>query len=280
MKKVAVVVLNFEVEDLVRKCIASIKKSTHTLLKIIIVDNSKNSRLRNLKSDGSVSLIEAGKNLGYTGGNNIGIRYALEKGADFIFILNPDTTVDKHTVAVLVEKAIQYSTWILSPKIYFAGTNIIWYAGGVFDFANVLGKHTGVDDVDEGQYGEDKEVDFATGAAMFVYSKVFKEVGLFDERYFLYYEDSDLCFRAKKAGFKIMYIADALVYHENAQSTGLGSPMQDYYITRNRMLFASKFLSLRVRFALVREALRNIKVPAKQLALRDFLLGKFGKGDI
>lgn len=278
MKKVAVVVLNFEVEDLVRKCVASIKKSTHKLLKIIVVDNSKESKLQDLKNDKAINLIEVGKNLGYTGGNNIGIRYALEKGADFIFILNPDTTVDKHTIEVLIKKAISYSIWILSPKIYFANTNIIWYAGGIFDFANVLGKHIGVDELDEGKYDEDKEVDFATGAAMFLYAKVFKEIGLFDEKYFLYYEDSDLCFRARRSGFKIMYIADAIVYHENAKTTGLGSPTQDYYITRNRMLFASKFLPLRTRFALVREAIRNIKIPSKRLALQDFLLGRFGKG--
>jgi GT2 family glycosyltransferase len=108
--------------------------------------------------------------------------------------------------------------------------------------------------------------------------EVFEKIGLFDERYFLYYEESDFCYRAKEAGYKIMYIPKAIVYHKNAQTTGLGSPLQDYYITRNRMLFASKFLPLRTRFALFREGIRNWSNPTRKKAHLDFLFGKFGRG--
>jgi GT2 family glycosyltransferase len=113
---------------------------------------------------------------------------------------------------------------------------------------------------------------------MFVNAKVFKKIGFFDEKYFLYYEDSDFCLRAKKADFRLVYAPSAVVFHENAKSTGLGSNLQDYFITRNRLLLASKFLPFRTRFALLREALRNIGNPVRRLAFWDYLNGNFGKG--
>lgn len=280
-KKIAVVILNYKLRELTLKCVESVRKSSYKNLEIIVVDNSMDDSLaEELKKKKEVSYVSSGQNLGYSGGNNLGIKKALEDMADYAFILNPDTIIEKDAISILLKKATLYNASILSPKIYFANSNIIWYAGGKFDKANVLGNHIGVDQEDKSQFNDDKEVDFATGAAMFVSTDVFKKIGLFDEKYFLYYEDSDLCFRAKKSGFKIMYIADAVVYHENAKSTGLGSPIQDYYITRNRQLFASKFLSFRTQFALFREAIRNIKIKSKRKALKDYLLRRFGKGSI
>lgn len=277
-QKVAVVILNYKLKKETLNCIKSVLKTDDRNLIIYLVDNnSKDGIEEEVGKLGKVVFIQAGENLGYSGGNNLGIKKALSDGADDIFVLNPDTTIRKDTIPILARKASFYNVSILSPKIYFANSHTIWYAGGKFDEANVLGTHIGVDEVDKKQFDDDKEVDFATGAAMFVSAKVFKRIGFFDERYFLYYEDSDLCFRARKAGYKIMYIADAVVYHENAKATGLGSPTQDYYITRNRMLFASKFLSLRTQFALLREALKNFNIRSKRQALMDYLIGKFGK---
>lgn len=281
MHKIVVIILNYKLKDLTIKCVNSVIGSSYKNLKIIVVDNSKENDLKeSLRKKNNVIYVQTEENLGFCGGNNLGIKLALENEADYIFILNPDTTIKKDTISKLLKKAILYNAGILSPKIYFSDSNIIWYAGGKFDISNVLGTHEGVDEEDKSQFNLDKEVDFATGAAMFVPTKVFKEIGLFDERYFLYYEDSDFCFRAKKAGFKVMYIFDSVIYHENAKSTGLGSNIQDYYITRNRMLFASKFLTLRTQFALIREVLRNIRITSRRKALRDYLLGRFGKGSI
>lgn len=281
MHKIVVIILNYKLKDLTIKCVNSVIGSSYKNLKIIVVDNSKDNDLKeSLSKKNNVIYVQTEENLGFCGGNNLGIKLALENEADYIFILNPDTTIKKDTISKLLKKAILYNAGILSPKIYFSDSNIIWYAGGKFDISNVLGTHEGVDEEDKSQFNLDKEVDFATGAAMFVPTKVFKEIGLFDERYFLYYEDSDFCFRAKKAGFKVMYIFDSVIYHENAKSTGLGSNIQDYYITRNRMLFASKFLTLRTQFALIREVLRNIRITSRRKALRDYLLGRFGKGSI
>lgn len=286
MRKVSVVILNFKVADLTIRCIKSVKSSDYKNISIIVVDNNSQDGLEeNLKQFKDIEFIQTGKNLGYSGGNNIGIKRALKNGTDYIFVLNPDTTITKDTIDILLTRSEQYKADIVGPKIYFenseqssSSNKKIWFAGGEFDKNNVLGSNKGVDQVDKGQFDKDEEVDFITGAAMFIKTFVFKKIGFFDENYFLYYEDSDFCFRAKKAGLKIMYIYKAIVYHGNARSTGLGSPLQDYYITRNRLLFASKFLSVRTKFALLREAMRNLNIDARRKALFDFLVGNFGKG--
>lgn len=276
--KVIVIILNFKVKALTIKCVESVKKSTYPV-KIIVVDNKSEDGLDlEINKFKDVEFIQTGKNLGFTGGNNFGIKKALANGADLVLILNPDTTTNKDCIKNLVEGMEEIGAGVVGPKIYFKDEKTIWYAGGVMDKLNVLGKHRGVDQKDQGQYEKVIETDYVSGAAMMVKREVFENVGLFDERYFLYYEDSDFCERAKKTGYKIMYLPKAMVYHANAQSAGLGSPLQDYYITRNRMLYAKKFLPLRTQLALLREALKNLGNPNRRLALWDFLTGNLGKG--
>jgi GT2 family glycosyltransferase len=279
MKKVAVIILNFKVAEYTVKAVQSVLKSTHKSKEIYVVDNNSGDDIEErLKKYPEVHFIQSGDNLGFAEGNNIGIRKALKTDADFIFILNPDAVVTKDTIAEILQGMEKYDAQIANPKIYFPDSKIFWFAGKVFDKANVLGSHRGVDQEDEGQFDEAIEMDDVTGAALMVERKVFEKIGLLDPKYFMYYEDLDFAWRAKKAGFKIMYLPKALVYHANAKSSGVGSPLQDYFITRNRMLFARKFLSLRTQFALLREAWRNRKIPTRKLALQDYLMGKFGGG--
>lgn len=279
MKKVAVIILNFKVKELTLKCIESVRKSTYKNLEIIVVDNNSQDGLADsLKNEDDVIFIQNKENLGYTGGNNIGIKLGLMRVADFIFVLNPDTEIDKYCISNLVEAQKDLGFDIGGPKIYFGNSKKIWYAGGIFDKLNVIGRHRGVDEKDIGQYNEPTNSDFVTGAAFFAKADVFKKIGLFDPRFFLYYEDSEFCLRAKERNSRIMYIPQTAVYHANAQSAGLGSPLQDYFITRNRMLLASIYLPFRTRFALFREALRNLRNPVRRLAFFDFLIGNFGKG--
>ncbi len=277
-----VVVLNYKVKDEVLECIKSLTLSLgfDRDFKVLVIDNNS--------TDGSVEaitkhfpmipLIKNTNNLGFTGGNNIGIKYALERGADYVLILNPDTIVEKNTVKNLLEQAQKKSVDILGPKIYFHGSKKIWFAGGIMDLDNILGEHRGVDEEDKGQYNKYSETDLVTGAAMLVKKEVFNSIGLFDERYFLYLEDLDFCLRAKKAGFKIGYTPEAIVYHKNARSTGLGSALQDYYITRNRLLFAFKFLSWHKRLALLKHIIQTLYFSTRRLALMDFMIGNFGRG--
>lgn len=279
MKKVSVIILNFKVCEQAIKCAESVRASDYENLEVIIVDNNSQDGIDEAaKKLPWVVFIQSGDNLGYTGGNNLGIKQALKDGADYVFILNPDMVIDKKAISFLVKAVERDELGIVGPKVLFADKKTIWFAGGTFDKANVLGSHRGVDEEDQGQYNQEEETDYVTGGAIFVQSQVFEKIGFFDDEYFLYYEDSDFCFRAKKAGFKVVYVPSAVVYHANAQSSGLGSLLQDYYITRNRMLFASKFLPLRTRFALFREAVKNITFPMRRLALFDFLRNNLGKG--
>lgn len=280
MGKIAVIILNYKTPDLTLKCVKSIKESTYKDYLLIVVDNNSNDGLVNeLEDVKDITLIKSKENIGYSGGNNKGIKSALKAGADYIFILNPDTTIAKQAMSNLISFTKKWQADIVGPKIFFSRSKKIWYAGGIFELDNVLGKHRGVDEIDNGQYDQPGETDVVTGAAMFIKADVFKKIGFLDEKYFLYYEDSDFCFRAKKAGFKIMFDPGTIVYHENAKSIGLGSPLQDYYITKSRLLFASKFCTLRTKFALFREILHNISNSARRKALFDFMLGKFGRVD-
>lgn len=279
MDKVTVVILNYKVKQAVINCIHSLGDSDYQNMDIIVVDNNSQDGIREeIQQFSDIKFIENQQNLGYTGGNNIGIKYALSIGADYIVILNPDTEVAKNTISELVRVMKQRQAGIGSPKILFNDRKTIWFAGGIFDKDNVIGKHKGVNEEDHGQYDEIEETDYATGCATMVSSEVFRKTGLLDEKYFMYYEDNDFSLRACQLGFKVIYIPSAIVYHENAKSSGLGSPLQDYFITRNRMLYAIKHLSFRTQFALLREMLKNIFITPRRLALIDFIIGNFGKG--
>jgi len=137
--------------------------------------------------------------------------------------------------------------------------------------------------VDHGQYDTTEEISFATGCCMMFKGDVLKKVGLFDDQYFLYFEDADLSERVKKAGFKIYYAPKAVLYHVNASSSGgagKGNQLQDYFITRNQMLFGMKYAPLRTKIALLRQSLRllvNGREKQKQ-AIGDYYLGRLGKG--
>lgn len=149
------------------------------------------------------------------------------------------------------------------------------------DWNNVIGHHKGVDKVDEGQFDKKEETEFATGTCMLISRAVIEKTGMFDERYFLYYEDNDWCMRIKRAGYKIMYTPKSLVWHKNAASGGgSGSALQDYYITRNRLLFGLNYAPARTKVALIRESFRLLAKGRKwqQIGVRDYFMKKFGKG--
>jgi len=191
----------------------------------------------------------------------------LKNGADYIFILNNDTEIDSSCLVSLVEAAkLHPKAGILTPKIYYAPGfefhqdrytdnekgKVIWYAGGEVDWVNILGRHFGVDEVDRGQFDKQKEVFFATGCAFLGRREVFEKVGFFDDRFFLYLEDLDFSLRAIKAGFKILFIPQAVVYHKNAVSSGgSGSKLQNYYLTRNRLLFGFKHGYWKIKLFLI-----------------------------
>ncbi len=301
MKNIFISVLNFNGEKNTLMLIDSLKKIklNSSEVTILIIDNASESLPKITESSiGKFSLkfIKNNKNLGFSGGHNVGIKYALENEADIVVFLNNDTIVDNNFLnEMLAVFESDEKIGILVPKIYFMKGHefhkgryrkedlgkIIWYAGGKMDWDNVIGYNRGVDEKDIGQYDNLEETELATGCCMMVKKEVFDRVGIFDEKYYLYYEDADLSIRCKDAGFKIVFVPNSIVWHKNAGSAGgSGSILQDYYISRNRLLFGMKYAPLKSKMALLKESI-NILLKGRYWQKRgilDFFLGKFNKG--
>lgn len=290
MKKIkhAVVLINYKNAKETLNCISSIKK-TKDMPYIIVVDNgSSNECIEELKQGApDVDVIVTGENLGFSVGNNIGIKKALKLGAQVVYILNNDTEVKDDLFA----KAYRYvagKNRIAGGKIYYAKGyeynesqkgrgDVIWYAGGYMDWGMAISKHYGVDEVDQGQHNKIKKVDFITGCFIAVPRQVFKKIGLLDEPFFLYLEDSDFSLKAVKAGIEVLYNPSLVIYHRNSSSTGLGSPLVDYYMTRNRFFIGKRYGSYRLFFALIREAIfRNFNNSIRRMAFFDYIFGRMG----
>lgn len=297
MKKVAVIIVNWNGKDDTHVCLSSLKKIRRRgiSLSVIVVDNgSTNDSVAFIrKAHPWATLLETGQNLGFTGGNNIGIRHALSSGADFIWLLNNDTIVERDVLSIL-GPFTDPKVGIAGSKIYFAPGyefhhdryqesergKVLWYAGGLIDWANMYASHRGVDEVDHGQYDKIEETAFITGCSLMVRQDVFGEIGLLDDKFYLYLEDLDFCLRAKQAGYKLLYIPRSIIWHVNAGSSGgAGNPLHEYYLTRNRLLVGLRYAPLRTKAALLREAIRFLLGPStvKRQAVTDFFLGRFGK---
>lgn len=297
--KLIISIINYNGKKNTIDVLKSIQKAKRTGidLKVLVVDNAS-KELFDVKekdfSDINLRIIKSPDNLGFSGGHNITINEA--KDADFVLVMNNDVLVDENFILQLLNTFKEEpDAAIVSPKIYFEKGHefhkdrykneelgkVIWYAGGRMDWKNVLASHVGVDEVDKGQFDKRLETDFATGCAMLIRKEMLMSLGVFDERYFLYYEDNDLSQRAKKNGFKIYFEPKSIIWHKNADSAGgSGSSLQDYYITRNRLLFASKFASLRAKTAVFKESLKLIKNGRKwqRRGVLDFYALRLGKG--
>ena len=305
--RVSIIIVNWNRKKDTLECLQSMEKiNTDFKLEIIVVDNASKdgSRIEVKKflkkaflsrKNFRFELIKNKENLGFCGGNNVGINHALNHGADFILLLNNDTFVDKNFLVNLLKAFKKYpKAGILSPKIYFAlgyefkkdlyksGDlgKVFWYAGGDFDWDNIYGSNHGVDEVDTGQYEKTRETDFATGACMLLKRELLEEIGLLDEKYYMYFEDSDLCVRAKEEGWRVLYVPKSFIWHKVSQSSGIGGALNDYFIIRNRLLFGMRYASMRTRFALYRESLRLLRSGRKwqKKGVLDFYFRKFGKG--
>ena len=244
--RVGVVVLNWRRAKDTIECVRSLQAMSYPRFDIVIVDNAS--------ADGStgmlraafpgITVIENSENLGYAGGNNVGIRYALERGADYVLLLNNDTVVAPNLLRDLVVAAeSDRRIGIVGPEICdYHDPTTIWFTGAMIDWWTGASPHIGLGERDHGQYHQRVEVDRLTGCAMMVRRDVFERVGVFDPEYFLYYEDVDFCVRAAKAGYKSYCVQTAKVWHKVSSSTRANekSALHAYYQTRNRLLFLSK----------------------------------------
>jgi len=254
-KKVFTIILNWNgLKDTI-ECIKSLEKVTYPEHTIIIIDNnSADNFIYEIKSQfPSYTLLTNKSNLGFAEGNNVGIRYAMVNGADYIFLLNNDTTVAPDIIDKLINSAQHYpNAGLLNPKIYFYNDpQRIWSAGGYWDNKAKCFEQFGEGELDKGQYDRVKPIDFAIGCAMFIPRVVIERIGLLDKTFFLNYEEIDYCFRIKQAGLYVLYVPEAKLWHKISVSFGgETSPLKVYYTFRNRLLWANKHLSLFKKIAI------------------------------
>jgi len=255
--KVVVVILNWNGELDTLDCLASVGNIDYPNFMAMVVDNgSVDNSVTTIRKDyPGVQIIETGSNLGYAGGNNVGIKWALEHGADYVLLLNNDTEVAPDLIDVFVEAARTHlDGGMFSARIeYFSEPGRIWNSGVVWDrrlgHFNALNIKTGV-----------QETATANGCALFVPSGVIRRIGLLDEQFFLTYEETDWCYRAKKSNYHCYVVADALVRHKvSASIGGSESPLACYFWVRNQLFWANRHLPLPDRIAVKLAVMRRIR---------------------
>lgn len=228
-----VVILNYNGKDTLLSCLSSVYKSDYPKFEVVVVDNDSTDGSFELAKNqfSKVHFIKSPRNIGFAGGNNLGIRFALEKFADYVLVLNNDAYLKKDTLAKLIVAAKGKNLpGIINPLILNANGKRIWFAGGKIRWLEMKNVH-----LEKITAKTSYETEYCTGCAMFIDKAVFRKIGLFDERYFLYYEDADFSFRAKKAGFELSVSPSAKVCHDE-QST-LKNASKDYWLVLSGAIF-------------------------------------------
>ncbi len=252
-KRIAVILVNWNSFELTADCIRSLGAMDQSDHDILVVDNGS--------EDGSVDkfnqqfhhiiLIKSTTNRGFTGGNNLGIEYALGKGYEYVFLLNNDTFVQKDVLTVLTRYMDAHpGTGAIQPLIYFNhNRTLVWNGGSFYNrwighsyvkgYNRPLGSHT----------NQVKQVDWITGCAFFIRSAILKDTGPFAENMFMYYEDVELSFRIRQCGHKLVYHPGTCVYHIAGMSNrnkvknkeGFVNPIVHYLNIRNRIWLLKKY---------------------------------------
>ncbi len=242
---VSIIVLNYNGREDTMACLRSLEHLTYSRVTTIMVDNASSDgtadAVRRLYPN--VTVMETGTNLGFTGGNNVAIRYALEHGADYILLLNNDTIVAPDFLNVMVEVMEQdKSIGVTGPMIYYHNNpETIWTAGGVIDWKHGTTSMIGLNQMDMSQFGlSPTTVDFVSGCALLARREVWEKVGVLDDKFFMYYEETEWCVRASRAGFKIALVPMAMIWHKISIEERATSPRTYYYMVRNRLLFLHK----------------------------------------
>ncbi|QQS21016.1 MAG: glycosyltransferase family 2 protein [Candidatus Moraniibacteriota bacterium] len=239
---VFIVILNYNARATIFDCLKSVLGLEAARFEVLVVDNfSTDGSFDELsKRFPKIHTLQNGENGGFARGVNSGIRAALQKGADFIWLLNPDTLVQKDALFRLLEFATKYpDVGLVSPLLLSPETNTVWFGGGTYQFIRQRVVHT-PPTRKRGAY----ETDFISGCAPLIHKEVFRKIGLFDETFFLYYEDADFSLRAKKAGFRLIVLPEALVFHSEASTT---RPEKLFFLVRSGLFFFWKHTPLFLR---------------------------------
>lgn len=296
--KVFIIVLNWNDWDDTLECLESLENNDYPNKQIVVVDNGSDKKRK--AQSVKCKIIYNRENLGFSGGNNVGIKYALENGADYVLILNNDTVVSRDFLTKLVKAGeSDKSSGFLGPKICFypplrrAGEDRdrIWFAGGRINWLYNKGIMKGYGEIDKGQYGNQEETEYLTGCCLLIKKEVLKKIGLMPEEYFLYYEDVDWSLAARQAGFKCVFVPQAKIWHKGSASTREGSPSYIYYHVRNGLILARKYaprhiqplIHLDVFWRVIKQPFK-VFFPGKRkwikpilLGIKDFYFNKLGK---
>lgn len=297
-EKVSVILVNYNGKAYNDKCIASILNSTiKESIHIVVVDNASTddslSRLwREWGNNGQVSIIELDRNYGFSKANNEGIRWSMTNGIKRFLLLNNDTEIEPDTIEKMAF-AQQQKGGIIVPKVLYADRpEVLWCAGGEFSACVKKPVQRGMNQEDEGQFDREGLCEFANGCCLLLSAPIIEKTGLLDEKFFLYYEDTEYSLRAKESGVLIWYCPKAVVYHKvNGSTKGNQRPDNAYYITRNWLLCSRMHMRgwryglFLLYFLLNRGAWIGIWMIQGKFAMagavlegfRDFRLGKMGK---
>ncbi|MDA1079258.1 MAG: glycosyltransferase family 2 protein [bacterium] len=300
MKHISIIIVNYNQKKLTDDCLLSLTKLVHKqfAFSVFVVDNASIEpyHLPTKLSTKQFFLLRSDANLGFTGGNNLGIHTAIEQfDSEYVLLLNNDTIQDPHFLEQLFEFAeARPHMGIVSAKIYFAQGkeyhnqsytqkdrgNVLWYAGGSVDWDHLVAHHRGVDELDRLQFAHQELCDFATGCCALIRREVLEKAGFLDRRYFLYLEDVDLSMRARLFGYQIGYCDAAKVWHINASSSGgSGSQFHVYYLLRNRLFFFFKYGGWRIKARVFKILFQRLSNGSRleQKATWHFLIGQDGK---
>ncbi len=243
LPSVFAVVLNWNNAPDTINCVTSLRQLKYPDCQVLVVDNGSqdNSVTQIRQRFPEVPILELQENLGYAGGNNRGIEHALNQGCDYVWLLNDDVTVASGALSALMAVALdEPRAGFLGPKVYMReDPQRILSAGGKFS-NDWHPEHRGMGELDEGQLDRIADVDFLSGCALLVRRRLVEEVGGLDNDFFAYCEDVEWCYRAKTAGFKLLYVPEATVWHPDTRLRDANSPLVTYYISRNHLLFLAK----------------------------------------
>jgi len=235
---VSIVILNWNQKDKTLACLRSLKKISYPHYEIVLVDNGSTddsvSAIR--KEFPEITIIENRRNLGVAGGRNVGIKYVQKKKIDYVLLLDNDTIVDKDFIAEMVKSGEENKrVGILTGKIYFySEPNKIWCAGCSLSLYRRHISAIGYDEIDKGQYDELREVDHVAGCCLMIKKNVIDEIGLLDQNFIEYFtEDTDWCLRAKRKGYKVVYVPRSKIWHRVIKKTSVN---ERYWYLQGRNL--------------------------------------------
>lgn len=281
---IAIIVLGYDSKKFVLDCLRYLKtiRKNGFEIQVIYVDNGSSDKTPEIvfKKYPEVIVIENRENYGFAKGVNFGVKFAYDQKFDYVLLLNPDVSFKENFLLDLVATVRKNSFLISGPKI-ITKDNKIWSLGGEIDKKRFSGGLIGYGEKD--RESKDKEiVDYISGTAMFIHRSVFKKIGFFDEDYFLYYEDVDFCYRAKKAGINSYLVESSKIIHLESKIIKKNSFLHHYYASKSHLLFVAKRAPIVIKF---RELVRTgktilellvegnkTKKRAELTALKDFFL--------